>query len=387
MACHRARVPAAIAIWAASTCFATADDVQDKTVNRDQAKSSETLASVIDGWFHCDMIEPMVGIDEHSPVRPGAVLSGVNIFKYQKKFAGFNLADADHTCTPKMARPASVPMPKTLTYNYKASADASLTLEIEKLITGISLSAEYLDQVSIKITDSALYFQEDDEITDAINSIKARPKCGNVFKTSATKANFLSSPIVVKNACVGKVSLDYKWKTGVHAGFLQAQLGSLKIGFSSNFELTNLNEVPCPPAPAKADAKQGGDTPAAKGKSGDTATKKGESGIPAASGASDKPTGSTETNAQIKEILVAGLNALATYLKKVADEAAAKGAPDAPAKAAAATKAKADADAAASKPSSAATADSGKCYDGYSLASEIPVVFGVTYRSPKMYVQ
>lgn len=45
-------------------------------MNRDQAKSSETLASVIDGWFHCDMIEPMVGIDEHSPVRPGAVLSG-----------------------------------------------------------------------------------------------------------------------------------------------------------------------------------------------------------------------------------------------------------------------------------------------------------------------
>lgn len=364
-----------LAVWAASAAPALAED-DAKTQNRDQASSSATLASVIDGWFHCDMIEPMVAMDPSAPVRPGAILSGVSIYKYNKKFAGFNLTDSDNACTPKSALPAGIKMLKTLTYNYNVSADAALTLEIEKLITGISLSAEYLDQISIKISDSKLYLAEADDIDEAITSIKGRPGCARVFKRRPVKDDFLSAPIIVKNACVGNVKLDYKWKKAVHAALLQAQLGSLKVGFNANFKTSNLEETPCPaPAAAPAGTKTG-DTPAgAKSKTG--------AAQPAASGKAD---GTTATNAQLKDALVAGLNALADYLKKLADEAVAKGLPDAADKVAAANKAKADAAAAAASPAPTAAADAGKCYVGYSIESDGPVVFGVNHRPLSMYL-
>jgi hypothetical protein len=317
-------------------------------------------------------------------VRPGAILSGVSVYKYNKKFAGFNLTDADQACTPKSALPDGVSMLKTLTYNYNISADAALTLEIEKVITGISLSAEYLDQISIKITDSKLYIAQTDDIGDAIDSIKARPKCAPVFKSRPKKDNFLDAPIIVKNACVGNIKLDYKWKKAVHAAFLQAQLGSLKVGFSANFNTSNLEETPCPPPaspqtnPADKSGTKTGDTPATKAKSGAT---------PAAANAAGSTPGTPASSAQIKDAVVAGLNALADYLKKLADEAVAKNLPDAADKVAAAAKAKADAVAAAAAPATPATpaADAGKCYVGYSIESQGPVVFGVTSRNVSQY--
>jgi hypothetical protein len=351
---------AAAALFAFNqTALAQANNVPDK----------KSLAAVIDDTYDCQLIKPMFAQTDDSSTRVGAILNGVVIDRANSSFVDLRLATPDEYCTPDYPVPSAPPDAWALTnYTYVNAADLSIKAEFTKFLNLATLDFSYLKEVDFAITEPKVYQINSEKRRQAASQISKKQDCKPALRTLKPKANYINYPILITNTCVGKVNLNFTFNRAVSGSVVALQIAQLKLGLSFDLKETLGKEVNCPADGAKK-------PPA---------------------GAADSKTSATSVNNAGKQAIAAVTKAISDYAAKVASEADTKatnatkaGAADAGAKKTAATNAKASSDAAKQAVQSADAVSipiAGKCYEGVTLSSATPIVFGVSYKRADLYL-